>query len=188
SDAQRRPLPWLSWAGTVYHGLPLESYPYSERSRGYLAFLGRISPEKGLDQAIEIARRAGRRLRIAAKIDRADRDYFETEIRSLPSQPHVEFVGEIRERDKAAFLGGADALLFPVCWPEPFGLVMVESMACGTPVIGYPRGSVPEIVENGVNGFVVENEAQGVEAVWAPRAPPPPPGPGGLTPHVPRGP
>jgi glycosyltransferase involved in cell wall biosynthesis len=155
SDAQRKPLPFANWQATVYHGLPTDLYQYQEKSAGYLAFLGRISPEKGVDRAIEIARRAGLPLRIAAKIaDGADQDYFNAVIRPMLKEPGVEFIGEIAERDKSAFLGGALAMLFPINWPEPFGLVMIEAMACGTPVVAFPCGSVPEILEPGVNALV----------------------------------
>ncbi|MBI3288407.1 MAG: glycosyltransferase family 4 protein [Elusimicrobia bacterium] len=157
SDAQRAPLPFANWEGTVYHGLPERLLEPDGRVEDYLAFLGRISPEKRVDRAIEIARRAGRKIKIAAKIDPADRSYFEREIAGLMEHPHVEFLGEICEAEKARFLGRAYALLFPIDWPEPFGLAVIEAMACGTPVIAFNRGSVPEIVENGVTGWVVEN-------------------------------
>jgi glycosyltransferase involved in cell wall biosynthesis len=156
SDAQREPLRdlGLAWAGTVYHGLPLESYPFSPEDQGYLAFLGRLAPEKQPDVAIEIARRAGVPLKIAAKVDEADRRYFERAVAPMLDDPLVEFIGEIGDAEKAAFLGGARALLFPIDWPEPFGLVMIEAMACGTPVIAHPRGSVPEVVVDGRTGFI----------------------------------
>jgi glycosyltransferase involved in cell wall biosynthesis len=155
SDAQRRPLPWLRWQGTVLHGLPFDLYRFHPRSRGYLAFLGRISPEKGLDRAIAIAEQTGRTLRIAAKIDPADRDYYQREIAPLmAASRRVEFLGEIGEKEKNDFLGGADALLFPINWPEPFGLVMIEAMACGTPVIAFDGGSVREVIVPGENGFI----------------------------------
>ncbi len=165
SDAQRRPLAFANWAGTVLHGLPPNLLPFSPRDRGYLAFLGRISPEKGPDAAIRIARAAGIPLRIAAKVDNADRAYFEAVVRPLLDQPGVEFVGEVDEAQKAEFLGGAMALLFPIQWPEPFGLVMIEAMACGTPVIAFNRGSVPEVMEDGETGFVVEDETGALGAV-----------------------
>jgi len=166
SNDQRGPLPDAHWAGTVYHGLPLELHRFVPTTdRGYLAFLGRISPEKRPDRAIEIARRAGLPLRIAAKVDNADRAYFERQIEPLLADPLVEFVGEIGDADKSEFLGNARALLFPIDWPEPFGLVVIESMACGTPVIAFARGSVPEIVEDGVTGFVVHNIEEAVRAV-----------------------
>jgi glycosyltransferase involved in cell wall biosynthesis len=167
SDAQREPLRDLdlAWAGTVYHGLPLESYPYAAQDRGYLAFLGRLAPEKQPDVAIEVARRAGVPLKIAAKVDDVDREYFEQVVKPLLDDPLVEFIGEIGEADKAAFLGGARALLFPIDWPEPFGLVMIEAMACGTPVIARPYGSVPEVVVPGRTGFVGDTLVELAEAV-----------------------
>jgi glycosyltransferase involved in cell wall biosynthesis len=165
SRAQRSPVPHACWLGTVHHGLPRGLYRYTHRPDGYLAFLGRVSPEKGLDQAIDIAGRVGLDLRVAAKVDRADREYFVERIAPLLSQPHVEFVGEVSEAEKSAFLGGARALLFPIDWPEPFGLVLIEALACGTPVIAYRRGSVPEILEDGVTGFIVDNASQAVAAV-----------------------
>ncbi len=165
SNAQREPLPWLNWQATVYHGLPTDLYRFEGRCGEYLAFLGRISPEKGVDRAVEIARRSGMKLRIAAKVDRADREYFREVVRPLLSEPFVEFVGEIGEQEKNEFLGNAYALLLPIDWPEPFGLVMIEAMACGTPVIAFRRGSVPEIVEDGVSGYIVGNIEEAVEAV-----------------------
>ena len=145
---------------------PKSQYTFSPAARGgYLAFLGRISPEKGLDQAIEIARQTGIPLRVAAKIDRADKEYFEARIEPLLKSPGIEFIGEIAENEKSEFLGGALALLFPISWPEPFGLVMIEAMACGTPVVAFPRGSVPEIVDHGVTGFLVESVKEAVAAV-----------------------
>lgn len=165
SDAQREPLPWLNWQGTVYHGLPEGQYDFSRKAGGYLAFLGRTSPEKGLDQAIEIACRTGMPLKVGAKIDNADRQYFETQIKPLLNRSGIEFLGEIGFPQKNELLGGAAALLFPIMWPEPFGIVMIEAMACGTPIIAYPRGSVPEVVEHGVTGFIVEDVEGAVEAV-----------------------
>jgi glycosyltransferase involved in cell wall biosynthesis len=165
SDAQRKPMRWANWVATVHHGIPMRSFTPREQLGGYLAFLGRISPEKGVAQAIEIATRAEMPIRIAAKIDAADREYFEAEIRKLFDHPLVEFIGEIGEKEKSAFLGNARALLFPIDWPEPFGLVMIEAMACGTPVIAYRRGSVPEIVVEGVTGFLVDGLADAVRAV-----------------------
>lgn len=166
SDDQRRPLAWANWAGTVHHGLEQDLYRFSPRGDGYLAFLGRISPEKRPDRAIQIAKRLGRRLRIAAKVDRVDQAYFEEVIEPMIlNEPLVEFVGEIGDADKSAFLGGADALLFPIDWPEPFGLVMIEAMGCGTPVVAYKCGSVPEVIEHGVTGFIVEDEAGACAAV-----------------------
>jgi glycosyltransferase involved in cell wall biosynthesis len=166
---QRQPLPDLNWVDTVHHGIPRELLPFQPRPRGrYLAFLGRVSPEKRPDRAIAIARAAGMPLKIAAKVDKVDQDYWNERIAPLvASEPGVEFVGEIGERDKAAFLGNASALLFPIDWPEPFGLVMIEAMACGTPVIAFRCGSVPEVVENGVSGFIVCNEEEAAAAVPA---------------------
>lgn len=165
SNAQRKPLPWVNWVGRVHHGMPVDLLGWDECSGDYLAFLGRISPEKGLDQAIEIAIKSDMPLKIAAKVDRADRDYFEKVIRPILDHPLIEFVGEIGHTEKSEFLGNAAALLFPIEWPEPFGLVMIEAMACGTPVIAYPRGSVPEIIFDGVNGFLVHNADEAVAAV-----------------------
>jgi glycosyltransferase involved in cell wall biosynthesis len=167
SEAQRRPLPPVNWAGTVLHGLPPGLLPFTLRPKGdYLAFLGRISPEKRPDRAIEIARRAGLPLKIAAKVDVADRAYWDETIAPLvAAHPNVEYVGEIDERQKADFLGNARALLFPIDWPEPFGLVTIEAMACGTPVIAFRQGSVPEIIDHGLTGFIVDDEAQAVAAV-----------------------
>jgi glycosyltransferase involved in cell wall biosynthesis len=166
SNNQRLPLPEANWVGTVLHGLPRNVCRFEPAPGGeYLAFLGRISPEKRADRAIEIARRAGMKIRIAAKVDVADRAYFEAEIESLLSQPHVEYVGEIGERDKCEFLGQARALLFPIDWPEPFGLVMIEAMSCGTPCVAWRAGSVPEIVSEGVNGFIVDSIEDSVAAV-----------------------
>jgi len=165
SNAQRKPLPWLNWQATVYHGLPENLYGCQEEPEDYLAFLGRISAEKRLDLAIEIARRSGLPLRIAAKVDRADADYFEEVIRPLLRQPGVEFLGEVGEQDKATFLGRARALLFPIDWPEPFGLVLIEAMACGTPVIAFRRGSVPEVLDPGETGFICASVEEAVAAV-----------------------
>lgn len=166
SNHQRAPIPGANWFGTVHHGLPETLYPFVERPRGdYLAFLGRISPEKRLDRAIRIARRAGLPLKIAAKVDAADKEYFQQEIRPLLDAPGVEFVGEICDAEKAGFLGDALALLFPIDWPEPFGLVMIEAMACGTPVIGWRCGSVPEVLEDGVTGRIIASEDEAVAAV-----------------------
>ena len=164
---QRKPLPPVNWAGNVYHGLPAELLGFSSYATGgYLAFLGRISPEKRPDLAIEIAVRSGRQLKIAAKIDPVDHHYWTSMIEPLVNQhSNVEYIGEIGENNKAEFLGGASALLFPIDWPEPFGLVMIESMACGTPVIAFNRGSVPEVIEHNVSGLIVENVDQAVVAV-----------------------
>jgi glycosyltransferase involved in cell wall biosynthesis len=165
SDAQRRPLPQANWCGTVYHGLPPDSLTLDPGPGEYLAFLGRISPEKRVDRAIEIARGAGLPLRIAAKVDRADERYFEHTIEPLLSQPGIDYIGEIADADKNTFLGRAIALLFPIDWEEPFGLVVIEAIACGTPVIAWPRGSVPEIIDEGVTGYVVASIDEGAEAV-----------------------
>jgi glycosyltransferase involved in cell wall biosynthesis len=167
SNNQRRYLPHANWVGRVHHGLPRDLLPFKPRpSGGYLAFLGRISPEKGPNRAIEIAARAGMPLKIAAKVDRVDQAYWDEFIHPMvKAHPNVEFIGEIDEHEKAAFLGDAAALLFPIDWPEPFGLVMIEAMACGTPVIALRRGSVPEIVEEGVSGFVVDTVEQATAAV-----------------------
>jgi glycosyltransferase involved in cell wall biosynthesis len=164
SDDQRRPLPFANWAATVQHGMASRLYSFSPTPGGYLAFLGRISPEKRPDRAIAIAKATGRRLKIAAKVDAADRVYFEEQIEPLLHHPLIEFIGEIGDAEKSAFLGGADALLFPIDWPEPFGLVMIEAMACGTPVIAYDCGSVREVIEDGLTGFIVRS---GVEAIGA---------------------
>jgi glycosyltransferase involved in cell wall biosynthesis len=162
---QRRPLPWVNWVGNVYHGLPEDLLPLGDGRGKYLAFLGRISPEKRVDRAIEIAKQLNMPLKIAAKIDKADHSYYEREIKGLLDAPNVEFVGEINEQQKGAFLGDAYAFLFPIDWPEPFGLTMIEAMACGTPTIGFNRGSVPEVITNGISGFVVDTVEEAVNAV-----------------------
>ncbi|BBA34538.1 glycosyl transferase group 1 [Methylocaldum marinum] len=164
SDFQRKPVSWGNWVGTVYHGLPEPLYTFRPLPGSYLAFLGRISPEKRVDRAIEIAVRAGMPLKVAAKVDKADREYFEG-IKSLLDHPLVEFIGEVNEREKDELLGNACALLFPIDWPEPFGLVMIEAMACGTPVIAFSHGSVPEVMRHGSTGFIVESVEQAVAAV-----------------------
>jgi len=164
SDAQREPLPDAGWVATIHHGLPLDLLPFQPQPGRYLAFLGRVSPEKRVDRAIEIAKACNQRLRIAAKVDRADRPYFEREIRHLLDHPLVEFIGEIDEAPKADFLGGATALLFPIDWPEPFGLVMIEALACGVPVVAFRGGSVVEIIDRGRTGFIVDTMAEAVEA------------------------
>jgi len=165
SNAQRGPVPQARWVRTVHHGLPESLLGPRPVKPGYLAVLGRIAPEKAVDQAIRIAVRCKLPLKIAAKIDRADVDYFEQQIRPLLDLPGVEYIGEIDDRQKAEFLSGAQALLMPIDWPEPFGLVMIEAMACGTPVIAYRSGSVPEVVEHGVTGFIVENEIAAADMI-----------------------
>jgi glycosyltransferase involved in cell wall biosynthesis len=164
SNHQRRPLPWLNWRGTVLHGLPLNLHKQGDGRGGYLAFLGRISPEKGIDRAIQIARRTGLPLKVAAKVDTVDQAYFDS-IRSLFDDALVEFIGEIGEGKKSAFLGDALALMFPIDWPEPFGLVMIEAMACGTPVLAFRRGSVPEVIDDGVTGCIVDSVDEAVAAM-----------------------
>jgi glycosyltransferase involved in cell wall biosynthesis len=164
SDAQRAPLPQANWIATVPHGWPPDLLPFQPRRGSYLAFLGRISPEKRVDRAIAIARACGQPLRIAAKVDPADDRYFEREIRPLLDHPLVEFIGEIGDAEKAAFLGNARALLFPIDWPEPFGLVMIEALACGTPVIAFRGGSVAEVIDDGVTGFIVESLEEAIDA------------------------
>jgi glycosyltransferase involved in cell wall biosynthesis len=165
SSAQRGPLPQACWAGTVHHGLPPDLHRPIDAERDYLAFLGRVSPEKGLDRAIDIAVGAGLPLRIGAKVDADDRAYFEREIRHLLSHPLVSFVGEIGDDEKTEFLGRAKALLFPIEWPEPFGLVMIEAFACGTPVVALRWGSVNEVMQDGVTGFVVDDTDDAIAAV-----------------------
>jgi glycosyltransferase involved in cell wall biosynthesis len=171
SDDQRRPMPLdVNWLATVYHGLPASVCPFYPNGGDYLAFLGRISPEKRPDRAIEIAKRAGVPLKIAAKVDKADQDYFEEVIRPLLDHPLVEFIGEVNEDEKSSFLGNALALLFPIDWPEPFGLVMIEAMSAGTPVIAWRHGSVSEVIEDGISGAVVDAVDQAVLAVDRVRA------------------
>ncbi len=166
SDHQRSPLPRANWVRSVYHGLPRNLLPFGAKPGDYLAFLGRIAPEKRPDRAIEIATRAGMRLKIAAKVDRADRGYWEEVIQPMISaNPNVEYLGEIDDRQKPDFLGKAAALLFPIDWPEPFGLVMIEAMACGTPVIAFCAGSVPEVIDHGRSGLVVKSLDEAVKAV-----------------------
>jgi len=167
SHSQRTPLSWVNWQGTVHHGLPLNQFKVHRGHGKYLAFLGRVSPEKGLERAIETAERAGMELKIAAKIDCADKEYFDAVIKPLLKHPLIEFIGEIGHPEKNDFLGNAYALLFPIGWPEPFGLVMIEAMSCGTPVIAYPCGSVPEVMEHGVTGFVVPDVNGAVRALPA---------------------
>jgi glycosyltransferase involved in cell wall biosynthesis len=165
SDSQRKPLSWANWVATVHHGLPVPRFEVRDKPGPYLAFLGRISPEKRVDRAIEIARRAGMPIKIAAKVDAADKEYFDCKIRQLLDDPLVEYIGEIGEPERSEFLGNARALLFPIDWPEPFGLVMIEAMSVGTPVIAYPMGSVREVMEDGVTGYIVNNLTEAVGAV-----------------------
>jgi len=164
SAAQREPLPHARWLGTVHHGLPQDLYRFQAEPGDYLAFVGRVAPEKRVDRAIEIAKRVGLPLRIAAKVDAVDREYFENVIEPLLRDPLVEYVGEIGDGEKQEFLGNARVLLFPIDWPEPFGLVMIEAMACGTPVIAFRGGSVPEVLDDGVTGFIVDDLDDAVAA------------------------
>ncbi len=165
SDHQRKPIPFANWKATVHHGLASDAFNCSVQAEGYLAFLGRISPEKRPDRAIEIATRLGRQLKIAAKVDAADRAYYEAVIRPMiETNPLVEFIGEIGDHQKSEFLGRAEALLFPIDWPEPFGLVMIEAMACGTPVVAFRCGSTAEVIEDGVTGYLVDNLDEAVVA------------------------
>lgn len=170
SDSQRKPVPDLGWVGTVLHGMPRnvlhvpEASGQGDEKGEYFAFLGRISPEKGIERAIQIAGACNTRLKVAAKVDKADAEYFKASVEPLLKFAHVEFIGEINDAQKPDFLGRAKATLFPIDWPEPFGLVMIESMGCGTPVIAMRRGSVPEVMEDGVTGFVVENVEEAIAA------------------------
>ncbi|MCO4294644.1 glycosyltransferase family 4 protein [Solitalea sp. MAHUQ-68] len=166
SNHQRKPLLQANWVDTVYHGIPHDLYSLNSGEGHYLAFLGRVSPEKRLDKAIEIAKAVGMRLKIAAKIDKVDIEYFNHHIRHMLDHPLIEFIGEIGETEKKIFLGNAAALLFPIDWPEPFGMVMIEAMANGTPIIAFNKGSVPEIIDHGVTGFIVSNEQEAIEAVY----------------------
>lgn len=165
SDNQRLPLPHANFIKTIYHGLPIGTHRQGKGEGGYLAFLGRISPEKGVERAIEIALATNTKLKIAAKIDKADAEYFQNKIKALFNHPLIDFIGEINETQKTEFLGNAKALLFPINWPEPFGLVMIEAMACGTPVIAFSKGSVPEILEDGHTGFITHNTIEAIRAV-----------------------
>jgi glycosyltransferase involved in cell wall biosynthesis len=166
SNAQRCPVPKANFAGTVHHGIPVNLHRAAAEARdGYLAFLGRISPEKRPDRAIAIARAFGIPLKIAAKVDRVDEAYFRTQIEPLLEGPGVEYIGEISDQQKSEFLGGARALLFPVDWPEPFGLAMIEAMSCGTPVLAFRCGSVPEIIEDGVTGAIVKSMEEAIAAL-----------------------
>ncbi len=160
SNAQRRPLVGANWAATVYHGIPKDLYTFNEKGGGYLVYVGRVSPEKRVDSAIEIAQMTGLPLKIAAKVDRIDRDYFNSVIRPMLDGPDVEFIGEITDKEKNALVGSALAFLHPIDWPEPFGLSMLEAMACGTPVIARRRGSIPEVVDHGVTGFIFETDEE----------------------------
>jgi glycosyltransferase involved in cell wall biosynthesis len=164
SSSQRKPLAWANWCATVHHGLPAERLRANFEPQDYFAFLGRVSPEKRVDRAIEIAIACGTPLHIAAKVDDADRDYFESRIKPLLGHPLITYIGEIDEGAKAEFLGGARALLFPIDWPEPFGIVMIEAFACGTPVIAYAGGSVGEVMEHGVTGFIVHDQQEAIAA------------------------
>jgi len=165
SDAQREPFPSINWQGTVHHGLPKDIDTFHEGPGTYLAFLGRICPEKRVDRAIETAKRCGINLKIAAKVDKVDQEYFEQYIKPMLEHPLIDYVGEIGEGEKNEFLGNAAALLFPIDWPEPFGLVMIEAMACGTPVVARRHGSVPEVIEEGVTGLIVESADEAAGAV-----------------------
>ena len=165
SQSQRRPLGRVNWVGNVHHGLPMNLYRLQAKPGEYLAFLGRISPEKRPDRAIQIAKKAGMKLKIAAKVDAVDRKYFESTIRPLLDDPDVDFLGEINEQEKNEFLGKAYAYLFPIDWPEPFGVSMIEAMACGTPTVAFCCGSVPEVIEDGVTGFIVRSEDEAVKAL-----------------------
>jgi glycosyltransferase involved in cell wall biosynthesis len=165
SNSQRRPLPQANWVRTVHHGLPEKLLTPKRVKPSYFAFLGRIAPEKGIDRAIRIAQHCGMPLKIAAKVDRVDQDYFDEQIQPMIKAGNVEFIGEIADKDKSEFLSGAMVLLVPIDWPEPFGLVMIEAMACGTPVIAFNRGSVPEVIDEGVTGFIVEDINGAIGAV-----------------------
>ncbi|RMF99355.1 MAG: glycosyltransferase family 4 protein [Gammaproteobacteria bacterium] len=170
SNAQRAPVPDANWVGTVYHGLPPDLYEFSPDGGDYLVFLGRICADKGIDRAIEIATRAGRELLIAAKVDKADREYYEACVRPLLKRPNIRYIGEVDDREKGELLGGALGLLFPIDWPEPFGLAMIESLACGTPVVARPCGSVPELIRDGLSGRIVDGIDDAVAAVDSLRA------------------
>jgi glycosyltransferase involved in cell wall biosynthesis len=167
SNYQRRPLWNANWCGTIYHGLPKSLYRFHERPQDYFAFIGRVSPEKGVDRAIDIALACGKPLRIAAKVDAADEAYFRREIEPRLAHPLIDYIGEIGDDEKSDFLGNARALLFPIDWPEPFGLVMIEAFACGTPVVAFGAGSVREVMQNGVTGYVVDDVASAIEAARA---------------------
>jgi glycosyltransferase involved in cell wall biosynthesis len=165
SNSQRKPFPYSNWMGTVYHGLPLDMYHFSKKGGDYLVFIGRVSPEKRVDRAIEIAKKAGIQIKIAAKVDKADNDYFESKIKKLLDHPLVDFIGEVAEKEKEELLGNALGFIYPIDWPEPFGLAMIEAMACGTPVLAYNCGSVPEVLDEGITGFGVNSMREAVAAV-----------------------
>jgi hypothetical protein len=165
SNSQRKPVPFANFMGTVYHGLPKELFSQGDGSGGYAVMIGRFSPEKGPDKAIEIARRAGLQLKIAAKVDPNDEEYFHSQIKHLLEQPHVEYLGEVNETQKQDLMGNASVFLFPIDWPEPFGMVMIEALACGTPVVAFGKGSVPEIISPGKTGFIVNDVDEAVQAV-----------------------
>lgn len=162
---QRLPLPQACWVGNVYHGLPKSTLKFGNGKGGYVAFIGRISPEKRVDRAIEIAIATNKKIKIAAKVDKVDQEYFDKEIKPLLQHPLVEFIGEINEAEKSDFLGQAECLLFPIDWPEPFGLAMIEAMACGTPVIAFRNGSVPEVLRDGISGYIVNSIPEAVDAM-----------------------
>jgi glycosyltransferase involved in cell wall biosynthesis len=165
SMSQRRPLAWVHWIGNVYHGLPTSTLKMGSGSGKYLAFLGRISPEKRVDRAIRIAIEAGMPLKIAAKVDPSDREYYELRIKPMLNHANIEYIGEIREHQKSKFLGDAYAQIFPIDWPEPFGLCMIEAMACGTPTIAFDHGSVREVLTEGISGLIVNSVPEAVDAV-----------------------
>jgi len=164
SDSQRRPLPWANWLATVHHGIPPDLYAFEPDPADYFLFVGRLSPEKRVDRAIDIAIRCDRPIYIAAKLNKNEEAYFKERIKPLLRHPLVTYVGEVGGKDKRELLENASALLFPIDWPEPFGLVLIEAFSCGTPVVAYGHGSVPEIVEDGVTGFVVSNQEEAVRA------------------------
>jgi glycosyltransferase involved in cell wall biosynthesis len=165
SNSQRKPFPYSNWMGTVFYGLPLDLYNFNRKGGDYLVFIGRVSPEKRIDRAIEIAKKAGIQIKIAAKVDKADNDYFELKIRKLLDHPLVDFIGEVGEKEKEELLGNALGFIYPIDWPEPFGLGMIEAMACGTPVLAYNCGSVPEVLDEGITGFGVNSMREAVSAV-----------------------
>ena len=165
SNSQRKPFPYSNWMGTVFYGLPLDLYNFNKKGGDYLVFVGRISPEKRIDRAIEIAKKAGIQIKIAAKVDKVDNDYFELKIKKLLDHPLVDFIGEVGEKEKEELLGNALGFIYPIDWPEPFGLAMIEAMACGTPVLAYNCGSVPEVLDDGITGFGVNSLREAVAAV-----------------------